>query len=654
MKITLTNTATGLIRCIGAILCAVSSLVPLPAGLQHIAAAQTGTVPNLTINSCDGSKFPTITCIVTAIDRTGLPAQGLNTAAFEIIDNGGPASGVNVAQNVNSAVTTSILFVVDLNPSLRSAGIQVSKDSIDKALDEMAKDTSRTNDLVALIALGSGKVDVGTNTSSPPINPTYEVPFSIDKVLPRNTLRPLPASAGSTPLYDGVRKALMMTVQQPMGRRAIIVLSDGADSKSSGFTIDSDISMAQRDITPIYTVKIGQNADNAKLQRMAIDTGGEVIQPGTAAEFSAAIKKIQERLKTQYSISFKTSTALGAKPDVLIRWKTTNGTMEQKATTISKIPPAPTVLTGLKINGEVGDLNNTPLKGEVTIEPQFKGPAPVQVQYTLDGQVQVAQQAPWTFTFDADSLAPDTQLIVKITGSGNAVSATTYTLQIEPPPQPTDTPVPTKTPVAGLAVVTSNPTLLIAIAVASVGLLILLILVVVLLSRRKRAQPIYPNTTPDASFTPATSIQQEIPTSIFPQQPAGGSGDAGKTQILDRTSVMAEPAGKTMIWALPKAKLHFDGAVRNGESVNIGIAGQDMEIGREADEMNGNIKLPSIHVSRHHAVLKLDGETMTLTDLGSTSGTRVNGVKIAPQVQTPVKVGDKIEFADVSAVIVEL
>jgi len=313
----ITSKSSVVIRVIVALLCAAGPWLPMNANAQS-------TVPSLTINSCDGSGFPTITCIVTVIDRTGLPAQGLAASAFEVIDGGATASGVNVSQNVNTGVNTSLLFLVDLSSSLRGAGLQTLKDSVDKSLDDMAKDATRANDLVALIALSSDKVDVGTNPSSPPINPTYEAPYSIDKVLPRNTLRPL-QTAGATPLYDGVRKALVMTAQQQLGRRAIIVMSDGVDSKSSGFTIDSDISMAQRDVTPIYTLKVGQNADNAKLQRMAIDTGGEVITPGAPADFSAAVKKIQDRLKTQYAIAFKSSAAQGAKPEVAIRWKTTSG-----------------------------------------------------------------------------------------------------------------------------------------------------------------------------------------------------------------------------------------------------------------------------------------------------------------------------------------
>ncbi len=620
-----------------AILCAISPWLSIPAQAQ-------ATVPSLTINSCDGHAFPTITCIVTPLDRNGLPAQGLTASSFEIFDGNKTVTAAAVTQNINSGVTTALLYLVDLSASLRGTGTQAVKDIVDKSLDDIAKDTARANDLVALIALNSNKVDIGTDPNKPPINTATEVPFTIDKVLPRNTLRPLSPS-GPTPLYDGVRKALLLTAQQPLGRRAIIVISDGFDSQSSSFTLDSDITMAQHEIIPIYTLKIGKNADNAKLQRLAFDTGGEVIPPGAPADVSAAIMKLQDRLKTQYVITFK-SAASGTQPDITLRWKTPSGVVENHPTTIDKLPLAPPKLGGFKINGESGDLNNTPLKGDVTLEPVLQGPAPSQVQYNLDGNIDIKKQAPFTYEFNADSLTANSQLVVTIFSTTGVTSTATFSLVKGAPPTPAPTPEPTK-PASPLSALTGNPTLLIAVAVAAIGLIILIVLIILLLSRRRRAAPIYPAAT-DAAFTPSTAIQQEIPTAVF-QTP-----DAGKTQVLERTNVMGVDEGaKTQVWQTGKAKLEITSGTRKGDILMIGMAGLDIQLGREVDDGPGAIRLPSVHVSRHHAVIKMEGDQMTLTDLNSTSGTRLNGARLAPNTSTPIKVGDKIEFADINATVIE-
>jgi hypothetical protein len=42
-------------------------------------------------------------------------------------------------------------------------------------------------------------------------------------------------------------------------------------------------------------------------------------------------------------------------------------------------------------------------------------------------------------------------------------------------------------------------------------------------------------------------------------------------------------------------------------------------------------------VSRLHATIKIDNQSVTVTDLGSANGTRVNGIKLAPHTQKSLK-----------------
>lgn len=52
-------------------------------------------------------------------------------------------------------------------------------------------------------------------------------------------------------------------------------------------------------------------------------------------------------------------------------------------------------------------------------------------------------------------------------------------------------------------------------------------------------------------------------------------------------------------------------------------------------------------VSRLHATIKAKDKTVTITDLGSTNGTRINNVKIEPNNPKPIKHGDIITFGNV-------
>jgi hypothetical protein len=66
-------------------------------------------------------------------------------------------------------------------------------------------------------------------------------------------------------------------------------------------------------------------------------------------------------------------------------------------------------------------------------------------------------------------------------------------------------------------------------------------------------------------------------------------------------------------------------------------------IGRAPDNA---IVLDQPSVSNRHAELRLTGETYILKDLGSTNGTRVNGIRVT---ETALRVNDRIRFGAVEA-----
>lgn len=69
------------------------------------------------------------------------------------------------------------------------------------------------------------------------------------------------------------------------------------------------------------------------------------------------------------------------------------------------------------------------------------------------------------------------------------------------------------------------------------------------------------------------------------------------------------------------------------------------EVGRVAD--SAEIVLPIGTVSGRHAVLSLDeNQRLSVTDLGSTNGTFVNGEELKPMNEVPVELGSEVVFGD--------
>ena len=108
--------------------------------------------------------------------------------------------------------------------------------------------------------------------------------------------------------------------------------------------------------------------------------------------------------------------------------------------------------------------------------------------------------------------------------------------------------------------------------------------------------------------------------------------------------------GDTMVFTVPRpsapaARLRIIG--RDGEEHLHDFDGSGLTIGRAADN---DLVLPDSRVSRHHARISGRRGTLVYADLGSTNGSRVNGVQVGELV---LGAGDRIEVGD-TVIVVEV
>lgn len=67
-----------------------------------------------------------------------------------------------------------------------------------------------------------------------------------------------------------------------------------------------------------------------------------------------------------------------------------------------------------------------------------------------------------------------------------------------------------------------------------------------------------------------------------------------------------------------------------------------VNLGRTA---NCDVWLDSRSVSKLHAFFRRDGQGFTITDVGSSNGTKLNGVVLKKGIPEPVKDGDSLQVA---------
>ena len=81
----------------------------------------------------------------------------------------------------------------------------------------------------------------------------------------------------------------------------------------------------------------------------------------------------------------------------------------------------------------------------------------------------------------------------------------------------------------------------------------------------------------------------------------------------------------------------------------IPLVGEQFLIGRGAD---CDLRVHEEDISRHHCLIHLRGPDVTLSDLGSSNGTSVNGQRLLSQMK--LKSGDEIMLGSKSRYIVDL
>jgi hypothetical protein len=156
---------------------------------------------------------------------------------------------------------------------------------------------------------------------------------------------------------------------------------------------------------------------------------------------------------------------------------------------------------------------------------------------------------------------------------------------------------------------------------------------------------------------PIAGRERALPPEPFDEAPQNGPRSPGAAGIRSIRGA-GKPSGgfqigvrsDTMVFTVPRpsaptARLRV--IDREGIEAVHEFDGAGLTIGRSADN---DLVLPDGRVSRHHARIVGRRGTLVYADLGSTNGSRVNGVAVGELV---LGIGDRIELGD-TIIIVEV
>lgn len=117
-----------------------------------------------------------------------------------------------------------------------------------------------------------------------------------------------PIAGCSTALWNAVYSAAYLRMRQMVGRKALIVLSDGLDNGSHHKLADA-IEAAQRVETPVYTIFtdktiMSMGPGKKSLSRLAEQTGGRFYRASNEAGSERIFAEIEKELRNAYVLAF--------------------------------------------------------------------------------------------------------------------------------------------------------------------------------------------------------------------------------------------------------------------------------------------------------------------------------------------------------------
>ncbi|RMG62984.1 MAG: FHA domain-containing protein [Chloroflexi bacterium] len=596
---------------------------------------------------CDDDDYPTITCTATVFgNKTNVPLRGISQEQVNVrlADRTDTFEGLTWQESIEGAVPVGLILVVDFSSALGGAAEQV-RIGIDTFMRDLAITDQQIpesqRDAVGILVV-SGPVEIGNDPRNLSLSEARESLATTDRNLVRNIIRRATARQ-ATPLYDAVYKALLIADQTTIARRAVVIISDGRDQGSSRtFKAEDTIARAVSDRTPLFAIAVGASQAEEYLKRVVFETEATFQRVDNAEQLQQALEEIRRLLKTQYRLALQAKLAPdNAQYPLGVRLTLPNATQTGAVAVITARPPVRPQIISIAVSDSAGqpvDVSQPLPKPSVRLEAQVRARAISRVEFEVDdsGNVLTARQPPFAVDLDTERLKSEEthKLIVRAygvpdTSENRDEQEFAFTVSSRPTsgnflgggntqPLPAGRTIPW-------------------LVVGSLAVLVVIASVAVYAISRRRAfdatvvEPVNNNVVV-SSYEPARSL-------------AVSSTDP--TQVI--LSPSAERASNlTVVLPQGKYRLEILGGEQRGRLFPIGIQGAErVRVGREPDGSQTFIQLNSPHISRKHAEFTLENDTVFLTDLGSSSGTFLNGRKLRSSERVEVRPGDRITFANI-------
>lgn len=243
--------------------------------------------------NADTLKFDTklVVLNVAITDGEGRYINGLKEKDFSIFEDKKPQQIIDF---ISDERPFSVVILLDTSLSMERK-LTLARAACAKFVEGL-----REGDTFAIYSFGGFKVKVHQDFTE-----IHDVPDSVWDM----------KVDGETPLYDAIAKAADALAERPERRRAILIVSDGADTRSKATldqalrkTLDASASIYAVDLSDAGVFKSGPRDTGAEIMKdMAAKTGGRFFDAAGGGKLRDAFASTVDELRQQYTLTYESS-----------------------------------------------------------------------------------------------------------------------------------------------------------------------------------------------------------------------------------------------------------------------------------------------------------------------------------------------------------
>jgi len=243
-------------------------------------------------------------------DKHGGLIGNLTKDDFTVLEDGKPQTIKYFTRETDLPLTIGLL--IDVSASQRNL-LDIER----RAAHQFFSQVLRKKDEAFLISFGEESELLQDYTNSPKLLQAGLSQLQINSGA--SGIGPGPVPTISTPrgtvLYDAVYLAAHEKLRTEVGRKVIVLITDGID-QGSKLKIEEAVEAAQKSDAVVYSIDYADpsaygpfsfGVSDSALQKMSGETGGRVFKVDRKHSLDDAFKELQDEMRSQYAIAY-TST----------------------------------------------------------------------------------------------------------------------------------------------------------------------------------------------------------------------------------------------------------------------------------------------------------------------------------------------------------